>query len=366
MKTEQLYVFDSTLRDGEQQPRLSFRDDEKIAWCYRMEELGIFEVDLMPSIDEHERMLIKMLNDTRLRDKLGAATMVHRKYVDQAVEVNARVAYTFVHVSDKLMEARGKTREQNTLDIVDCVQYANDQGLIVDFCGGDGTRADMGYLGEVLAEIAPMIRFYQPCDTSGIMTPEHSKKHIRELNEIVPGKVVVHYHNDNGQAVESVIAGIYEGAVGFDATFRGIGERAGNVATEQVLETFRNREGIEVEGINYDLIPIVLEDLDRMCRGVLPPEVNLERKYPNVSGIHAKALMGKRDAFDYDYDEEAIDEMLFFGKHSGRNNFKLLFESQFSDEDYERMRDEVKRLSREQLKDFTADEIREMFGSHDS
>lgn len=113
METKKYFVFDSTMRDGEQQPMLSFRDDEKIALCYQLEKLGIFEIDLMPSIDEHERTLIKLLNDTRLREKLGAATMVNRKYVDQAVEVNARVAYTFVHVSDGLMEARGKSREQN-------------------------------------------------------------------------------------------------------------------------------------------------------------------------------------------------------------------------------------------------------------
>ena len=99
-----------------------------------------------------------------------------------------------------------------------------------------------------------------------------------------------------------------------------------------------------------------------MCRGVQPPSVNLNRKYPNVSGIHARALRGKRDAFDYKYDQKAVEELLFFGKHSGKNNYQLLFGDQFSDVDYARMRDEVKRLSREQLKDFTAREIRELYG----
>jgi len=362
METKKHLVFDSTMRDGEQQPMLSFRDDEKIGLCYQLEKMGIFEIDLMPSIDEHERMLIRLLNDTRLRDKLGSATMVHRKYVDQAVDVNSRVAYLFVHVSDGLMTARGKTREQNLADISDCVDYALSKGLIVDFCGGDGTRGDPGYLKELLTEIGPKIRFYQPCDTSGLMTPDTSRAHVKFLTDIIGEKVVVHYHNDNGQSVESVIAALQEGAKGFDGTFLGIGERAGNVATEKVLYTLRDKYGILIDGINYDEIDNTVQMVTSMCRGIQPPSVNLNRKYPNVSGIHARALRGKRDAFDYKYDQEAVEELLFFGKHSGKNNYQLLFGDQFSDADYAIMRDEVKRLSREQLKDFTAREIREMYG----
>lgn len=291
--------------------------------------------------------------------------MIHRSYVDQAVDVNARVAYLFVHVSDSLMQARGKTREQNLRDINDCVDYALSRGLIVDFCGGDGTRADMGYLRELLTEVGNKIRFYQPCDTSGLMTPETSRRHIRDLMNIISERVVMHYHNDNGQAIESVIAGLYEGAAGFDSTILGIGERAGNVAMEGILLTLRDKYGVLVEGINYDELEFTVEMVRKMCRGVKPPVVNSERKYPNVSGIHARALRGKRDAFDYDYSPEVVEEMLFFGKHSGKNNYNLLFGEEFSVEEYERMRDEVKKLSREQLRDFTAEEIRKMFGRKD-
>jgi benzylmalate synthase len=362
MPLTDIKVFDSTMRDGEQQPMLSFRDDEKIALCYQLEKLGIYEIDLMPSIDEHERILIRLLNNTRLRERLGAATMVHRKYVDQAVAVNAKAAYVFVHVSDPLMQARGKTREQNTVDIIDCIGYARQQGLIVDFCGGDGTRADTGYLTELLTEIGPLIRHYQPCDTSGLMTPEKSVKHVKMLTDILGEKIVVHYHNDNGQAAQSVIAALHAGAIGFDGTFLGIGERAGNVATEEVLYKLRDTEGIEIEGIDYQQIEPTVEMVRRMCRGVEPPSTNLERRYPNVSGIHAKALLGKRDAFDFEYTPDAVETMLFFGKHSGRSNYMLLFDGQKTEEECAGIRDEVKRLSREQLKDFTATEIREMFG----
>src|SRR3989338_2221108 len=222
METKKYLVFDSTMRDGEQQPMLSFRDDEKIGLCYQLEKLGIFEIDLMPSIDEHERILIRLLNDTRLRNRLGSSTMVHRKYIDQAVDVNCRVAYLFVHVSDGLMKARGKTREQNLADISDCVDYALSKGLVVDFCGGDGTRGDPGYLKELLTEIGTKIRFYQPCDTSGLMTPE----------------------------------------------------------------TLRDKYGVIIDGINYDEIDNTVQMVTNMCRGVQAPSVNLDRKYPNISGIH--------------------------------------------------------------------------------
>ena len=361
MISKKYLVFDSTMRDGEQQPLLSFRDDEKIALCYQLEKLGIFEIDLMPSIDEHESMLIHLLNDTRLRNCLGSATMLEEKYVDQVFDINSRVAYLFVHVSNKLMKARNKTKEENLKDIVNCVNYAQSKGLIVDFCGGDSTRADFGYLKEILTEIKENIRFYQHCDTSGMMTPDLSKKQIKFLNNIIENKVVVHYHNDNGQSVESVIAALTAGARGFDGTFMGIGERAGNVATENVLITLRDKYNILIDGINYDEIFRTLAIVKTMCRGVQPPTVDLSRKYPNVSGIHARALRGVRDAFDYEYTEKSIKELLFFGKHSGKNNYKLLFGSKFNDAEYEKMRDEVKKLSREKLKDFTADEIRKIY-----
>lgn len=363
MRTEKILLFDSTMRDGEQQPMLCFRDDEKIALSYQLVDMGVSEIDLMPSIDEHERTLMKLLNDTSLREHLGANTMVARKYIDQAVDVNARVAYIFVHVSDKLMEARNKTREQNLADIVDVIDYGLQKELIMDFCSGDSTRADRGYLKELLTEIKPKIRFYQTCDTAGILTPETSAKHAEELTKIIgDGRLVVHYHDDNGLSVENVIAALKNGAVGFDSTFLGIGERAGNVAMEQVLYALRDKYSILVEGVDYGKISETVEMVKKMCRGIPPPSVDPNRAYPNVSGIHARAILGSRDAFGLDYKDGVVETHLFFGKHSGRNNYRLLFGDRFSDKEYEEMRDTVKRLSREQLRDFTAPEIREMFG----
>ena len=362
MEFRKILVFDSTMRDGEQQPLLCFRDDEKIKLAYLLEETGIFEMDFMPSIDEHERMLISLLNDTHLRERIGVSTMLHKKYIDQAVEVNARVAFLFVHTSDKLIEARGKTREQNLSEIVDCVNYAISKDLIVDFCAGDGTRSDFGYIREILGEVGSRIRFYQHCDTAGVLNPEDSRKHIKKLTSLLGNRVVVHYHNDLGLASGNVLAALEEGAIGFDGTFLGIGERAGNVALESVLYLLRDSHGIYVEGINYDKIEEVLQLVKAMCRGINPPQVNPERRYSNVSGIHAKAILGKKDAFGLNYTPDVIKEHLYFGKHSGRNNYRLLFGDQFTDAEYERMRDDVKKLSREQLKDFTAQEIIRMYG----
>ena len=363
MRDLNIFVIDSTMRDGEQQPMLCFRDDEKISLAYQLVDLGVLEIDLMPSIDEHERILIRLLTDTPIGNHIGVSTMVGRKFVDQAIEVNARVAYCFVHISDKLMAARGKTRERNLLEIRDVIQYGRACGLIVDFCGGDGTRADSGYLRELLIEIGPLIRFYQTCDTSGLMTPDTSAKHTEELVKTLgEGRVVVHYHNDNGQSVESVIAALHSGAIGFDGTFTGIGERAGNVATEKVLECLRAQYGEYVRGIRYDRIQDVVDTVRKMCRGVQPPPVNMERSYPNVSGIHARALLGDRVAFDLNYEPAVIETMLYFGKHSGKSNYRLLFGQEKTEAECVFIRDQVKRLARELLCDFTAGQIRKMFG----
>lgn len=100
---------------------------------------------------------------------------------------------------------------------------------------------------------APYIEHFLLCDTVGVLNPEKSYIWVNDLLESTQGVALgAHYHNDMGLALENTLQSLMAGAILVSGTFCGLGERAGNVAIEQVLNGLRIRFGIEVEGINYD------------------------------------------------------------------------------------------------------------------
>ncbi len=360
MRTIATQVFDCSLRDGEQQPMLSFRDDEKIALAYETREAGLAGFELMPSIDEHERILIRFLSNSELRDQMWLSTMCRKDYIDSAIACGGTRLRIFEHVSESIFSVRGRTREEHLRTISECVSYARSQGVKVAFVGGDGTRADQGFLDELLAELKPKIEYYLQCDTFGILTPDSCEKTIRHFAGKVDVPVFLHCHNDSGNAPSAVAAGVLAGAVGFDGCFLGIGERAGNVAIEKVLQLLRDNYSVVVEGIDYDRLGSVVETVRKMCGGVEPPKFAESGFYPNKSGIHARLLIGNRSAFNLDCDQEELEGFVYFGKHSGKSNYRLLFGDRYSDDEYKLVRDWIKRKSRAELRDYSAREVREM------
>lgn len=357
MKPLKIQVFDCTLRDGEQQPMLSFRDDEKIAYAYLLELAGIFGFELMPSIDRHEELLVSLLNDTRLREYLHLSTMLILDHVDMAKHLNAKTIRLFDGVSNERIKARGLTSEKLIRSVSECVNHALQMELEVVFVGGDSSRADIGFLREIAAVLNGKISYYVHCDSLGILSPRESARQVESLCKIFNQKVHLHYHNDSGSSVDNVINGIFAGATGYDGTILGVGERAGNVPLDKVLEKLRTKHHTIVEGINYSEISKLAMMLRKMCRGVLPPVLNNDGEYPNVSGIHARMIQEDKTAYNVDWDLEKITNLMYFGKHSGISNYRLLFGKAFSEKQYAQIRDAIKRKSRDELRDFAADEV---------
>ena len=143
-------------------------------------------------------------------------------------------------------------------------------------------------------------------------------------------------------------------------TFRGIGERAGNIPLEQVLNGLRLRFGIEVEGINYEALSQVTDYLDSL--GVRPASPYSQAALRHESGIHVNGFL--RDPDSYHIFPHANPE-IWFGKCSGSSNFQYLFEKQLNKpltpEDYNRMRDKIKSLSIQEQRCFSPEEVVELF-----
>lgn len=386
MQTLPLKISDETLRDGEQQAGVFFSYATKHKLAHLIAQTGVDAIDIMPSVCEVEASLIKALVSDGFDRVITAATMMGKQYIDQAKSYGVKRIILFYALSDRLLflrdsqirlmpEFQGKTIEdgiaQTVIDTVrqnaiaktlENLRYATvEAGLSVDFAAEDASRADFDFLVECIRRFGPYIQHFLLCDTVGVLSPEKSYIWINDLCQSTNGIALgVHFHNDLGMALENTLQSVMAGAAMVSGTFSGIGERAGNVALDQVLNGLRIRFGMEVEGINYDAIAQVIDTIEQL--GVRPAPPYSKAAQCHETGIHVNSFLCDRQSYSHlPYDTLEIS----FGKCSGASNFQYLFEKQLqrpqSREKYEKMRSVIKALAIQQERCFTAEEVLALF-----
>ena len=376
METIQLKIFDETLRDGEQQVGIFFDEETKYTLAGLIDRTGVHRIALMPAVHHTEAALVKDLINKGYKKTLTASTMMGKKYIDESIACGVEHIILFNAVSDRLLWLRNSefrdlvcdreiqleivTRiRQRAIDkIISNLQYAHSKGLKISFAAEDASRADFDFLVECINKFKPYIDCFILCDTVGILNPEDTKIWIRNLVDFTRNETLltVHFHNDRGLALENTIQAILAGATGISGTFGGIGERAGNVAIEQVLHGLKLRYGWKVAGINYDAITGVTKYLSSQGFFANPPYSPESLRYE--TGIHVESLLRDRDSYHLftGYEPE-----IWFGKFSGASNFKYLFEEKLkqphSDKIYQRLREMFKQFSIQQKRSFSSEDI---------
>jgi benzylmalate synthase len=386
METLPIKISDETLRDGEQQAGIFFSYPTKQKLAHLIAQTGVDGLAIMPCVCEQEAELVKSLVSEGWDGLITADTMMGKQYIDQTKNCGVKRIILFHAVSDRLLflrdpqirllnEFKGKTIDddipkkvidrirQNAIDlIVENLRYATQvAGLRVDFAAEDASRADFDFLVECIRSCSPYIEHFLLCDTVGVLSPEKSYIWINDLLQRTTGVAFgVHYHNDMGLALENTLQSVIAGATLVSGTFCGIGERAGNVAIEQVLNGLRVRFGIEVKEINYDAIAAVTDYIEQL--GIRPAPPYSQATQRHESGIHVNSLFS--DPQSYAALPYNTIEVLF-GKWSGVSNFQYLFEKQLQNpqprNQYEKMRSVIKSLSVEQERYFTAKEVLELW-----
>ncbi|XWK88451.1 MAG: 2-isopropylmalate synthase [Phormidium sp.] len=386
METLALKIYDDTLRDGEQQAGIFFSYPTKHKLAHLIDETGVHGLAMMPCVCEQEQELVKSLVIEGYDDLIFAATMMGKQYIDQAKSYGVKRIILFLGLSDRLLflrdrevrlmsEFQGKTIDdniptkiinkirQNAIDLaVENLHYASKvAGFRIDFAAEDASRADFDYLVQCIRSFSPYIENFLLCDTVGILNPEKSYIWVNNLLQSTTGVALgVHYHNDMGMALENTLQSLMAGATLVSGTFCGLGERAGNVALEQVLNGLRIRFGMEVEGINYDAIATVTDYIEKL--GVRPAPPYSQSTQRHESGIHVNSLFSDPKSYAV-FPYNTIE--VVFGKWSGVSNFQYLFEKQLQNpqprEKYEKMRSKIKSLATEQERYFTANEVVEFW-----
>ncbi|NOZ03762.1 MAG: homocitrate synthase [FCB group bacterium] len=292
MKVE---LLDSTIREGEQSPNVSFTVEQKLEIVKLLDEFGVEFIELgHPAVSPDVREAVERLArlDTR------ANKMVHGRAlardIDDAANLNVPWVGIFFGTSPLSLEYKFQITPQKALvRISEAIRYAKDKGLKVRFTAEDATRTDTDFLVEVasVAEEAGADRF-SIADTVGTTHPASLRKLVRAVASSVSIPLHVHCHNDYGLATANVLAGLEGGARLADVTVNGLGERSGISALSEVAVTLKMLYKVD-NPWNLELLPKLSRVVER-ASGIFNSEnrpiVGLYA-FTHKAGLHTRAVL---------------------------------------------------------------------------
>ncbi len=332
-----IIIFDTTLRDGEQSPGASMNTEEKIQIALQLEKLGVdvieagFAAASPGDADAISKIAQQVKNSTVC--SLARALESDIKAAGEAISLaNKRRIHTFIATSPIHMEYKLKmTPEQVIKKAVNAVEYAKTFCEDVEFSCEDAGRSDIGFLKEILdAVIDAGAGTLNIPDTVGYRMPSEMGAIIKSLHESVGDRAVlsVHCHNDLGLATASSIACIQNGARQIECTINGLGERAGNAALEEIAMILRTRKDMFGEySTNINIKEIYpTSRLVSTITGIEPqPNKAIVGKnaFAHESGIHQDGILKNAQTYEIMSAKDiGLDKnSLVMGKHSGRHAF---------------------------------------------
>jgi len=324
---EYIRIFDTTLRDGEQTPGVSFTPEEKMEIAAQLDKLGVDVIEAgFPSASQGEQKALKDLVNAGLKAEICALTRALKSDIAIAMQCNVNSIHTFISTSKVQMKyALNMTPQEILKATVDSVQYIKDHGFICEFSPMDATRSEFGFLKKVCktAEEAGADRINIP-DTVGIMAPQAMEKLIRDLKAKLKTPLSVHCHNDFGLAVANSLAGVVGGASQIHVAANGLGERAGNASLEEVVMglhlIYKKKTGIDTR-LLYGTSKLV----SRLTGVVVQPNKAIvgENAFAHESGIHTRGVTVKPLTFE-PFKPEVVGRRrrLTSGKLSGSHGIK--------------------------------------------
>ncbi|MDP1901292.1 MAG: 2-isopropylmalate synthase [Rubrivivax sp.] len=338
--SDQLIIFDTTLRDGEQSPGASMTREEKLRIARQLERLRVDVIEAgFAASSNGDFEAVRAIADAIRETCVCSLARANDRDISRAAEAlkgaaRARI-HTFIATSELHMEKKLRmTRDQVFEQARQAVRFARNLCADIEFSPEDGYRSDPDFLCRVLeAVIAEGATTINIPDTVGYAVPELYGEFIRSLRERIPNadKVVwsVHCHNDLGMAVANSLAGVkIGGARQVECTINGLGERAGNCALEEVVMAVRTRRDYFGLSLNIDTTQIVPASrmVSQTTGFVVQPNKAVvgANAFAHASGIHQDGVLKARDTYEIMRAEDVgwAANKIVLGKLSGRNAFK--------------------------------------------
>ena len=337
---DQLIIFDTTLRDGEQSPGASMTKDEKLRIARQLERLKVDVIEAGFAASSNGDFDAVQLIANHIKDStICSLSRANDRDIARAAEAlqgaNRARIHTFIATSALHMEKKLRmTPEQVLEQAKQSVRFARNLCGDIEFSPEDGYRSDPDFLCRVIeAVIAEGATTINVPDTVGYAVPELYGNFIKTLRERVPNsdKAIwsVHCHNDLGMAVANSLAGVkIGGARQIECTINGLGERAGNCALEEVVMAVKTRRDYFNLDLNIDPQHIVAASrmVSQITGFVVQPNKAVvgANAFAHASGIHQDGVLKARDTYEIMRAEDVgwSNNKIVLGKLSGRNAFK--------------------------------------------
>jgi len=333
-ENNRVYIFDTTLRDGEQSPGCSMTVAEKLRMAKKLVELGVDTLEAgFPIASEGDFEAVDAICREFPEVQVAALARACTLDIERAARAlekgrNPRL-HTFIATSDIHLKYKlKKTRQQVLEEAVAAVELSRRYVDDVEFSAEDATRTDPDYLEQVCkAVVAAGARTVNLPDTVGYSTPDEHAALIGRIVRALNGAAIVsvHCHNDLGLAVANSLAAVQAGARQVECTINGIGERAGNCALEEIvmiIKVRRDRLPFEVGIVTEQLFPASQLLSKLITFGPQPNKAIVGRNaFAHEAGIHQDGVLKERTTYEI-MDPRTVgvpESRLVLGKHSGRH-----------------------------------------------
>lgn len=342
--SERVYIFDTTLRDGEQVPGCQLTTEEKVVVARQLELLGVDVIEAgFPLSSPGDFQSVVEISKAVREPTICALSRAVRGDIDAAAEalkfaargrIHTGIGSSDIHIQHKFNTTREKIIER----AIDATRYARNLIGDVEFYCEDAGRADLVFLAQLVeAVIGAGATVVNIPDTTGYCLPDEYAEKIRYIFEHVSNvhqaTISIHCHNDLGLATANSLAGIREGARQVEVTMNGIGERAGNTSLEEVVMALQVHKELGLTtGIDTTKIYPTSQLVSKMMR--MPIQANKaivgRNAFAHSSGIHQDGFLKHARTYeimnpqDVGVDKSDILLTARSGRHALKHRLELL------------------------------------------
>ncbi|MEZ0361736.1 MAG: 2-isopropylmalate synthase [Hydrogenobacter sp.] len=363
---DKVYIFDTTLRDGEQAPGFSMTTEEKLQMAYQLSKLGVDIIEAgFAAASKGDFESVKLISEEIDGPVVCSLARALEKDIELAGEAlkhaKRKRIHTFIATSEIHMKYKLRMSPEDVLDRAKrAVRYARRFTDEVEFSCEDATRSQREFLYRVIeTAIKAGANVINIPDTVGYALPEEFAKLIEDIKNNVPNIdkaiISVHCHDDLGLAVANSLMAVKHGARQVECTINGIGERAGNAALEEIVMALKVRKDF-FEGLYTEVKTKEIYKTSRLlCRitgsFVQPNKAVVgDNAFAHESGIHQHGVLAHPLTYEIMNPEDVgfPSTRIILGKHSGRHALKRRLSQlgfNFSDEDIDRIFEKFKSLA---------------------